>query len=43
MPYEWIENQVILFFFILLYVLVFLIQIHLDLLLKKAILETFRE
>lgn len=43
MPYEWIENQVILFFFILLYVLVFLIQIHLDLLLKIAILETFRE
>ena len=43
MPYEWIENQVILFFFILLYVLVFLIQIHLDLLLKKAVLETFRE
>ena len=43
MPYEWIENQVILFFFILLYVLLFLIQIHLDLLLKKAILETFRE
>lgn len=43
MPYEWIENQVILFFFILLSVLVFLIQIHLDLLLKIAILETFRE